>query len=459
MITEQQAADFIKDMQLLIAAPEFSRLSRYNQERTWLGYLPLSERHYCSLLEWLLNPQEGHGLGDFFLKQLLREAYTTALESSSPSVAEHFKQRLKANMWFDLDELLISSLHSAMVAQEVAINLDEIDQPQNRRMDLLIVDPVMYVVIVIERKDGSKTHSGQLKDYQKWVEKEYPDYYQLFILSDSRGLEHDLESSPDWIQLDDSWLIQSLKEALIPGRLPKSMIQRFEDLLYHFDWEGPYREPFYYGIEKELDQFSLTYRDTIQRLRKNPITKLRHADVLTSFLPDADRNEETEIRRALLLKCRYPSLIGDLLTRASLKELSNQLAKQHPDVSLAFDIHDETLNIGTQSMQSAWEVGDISDWPIYLTLSLPHQPPSTAEELCDSVAPSLPTLSLSLDLLFGGEKQKEQNKELAKKYGLSLRPRWPIKHQFDSIEAILDDPSRLRPWIQKMCAMARELGY
>lgn len=35
-ITSQQAKAFIKDMQELLATPEFPGLSRYNQERSWL---------------------------------------------------------------------------------------------------------------------------------------------------------------------------------------------------------------------------------------------------------------------------------------------------------------------------------------------------------------------------------------------------------------------------------------
>lgn len=452
-ITAQQAALFIKDMQQLLATPAFPLLARYNQERSWLSYLPLREKHYCSLLEWLLSPGEGHGLGDFFLKQLLTEANTTALANTSSPLAIRFSDRLEDDLWLELDELFTSSLQSALIAQEVPITDD-------RRIDLLIVDPALYVVVAIERKDGSRVHSDQLRHYQRWVESNYPHYYQLFILSDSHEFEHDLEGAIDWIQLDDSWLIKALKEALIPGRLPENMHQRFEDLLYHFDGEGPYREPFYLGIERELDQFALRYRDIIQRLRHNPITKLSYTAILTKHLPSADANEESEVRRALLMACRYPTLMSDLLTLASLKELSNQLVQQHPGVALAFETYDEALHIGTQGMQAAWEAGDISDWPVYVSLIMPHQPSSTAEEAADDIMHTLPILSLTLDLLAMGEDQQDQTREIAKEYGLSSKRRWATKRlELFSEDAALNDPGHFDPWIKEMCAMARELGY
>nr|WP_299242940.1 PD-(D/E)XK nuclease family protein [uncultured Halomonas sp.] len=452
-ITAQHANTFITAMQQLLSKPEFPRLARYNQERSWLEYFPLRESHYCSLLEWLLCPGEGHGLGDFFLKQLLTEANTTALANISSPMAKRFTQRLRDKMWLAVDELLINPLQATLVAREVAIT-------GGRRIDLLIVDPIMELVVVLERKDGTKVNSGQLPYYQRWVESNYPDYYQLYILSDSQQFDHGLEDAIDWIQLDDSWLVSALKEALIPGRLPEGMHQRFEDLLYHFDTEGLHREPFYRGIETELDDFALRNRDIIQQLRNNPITELSYHAILTEHLPSADASEESEIRRALLLACRYPGLLGYLLMLDSLKGLSVQLVDYHRGESLAFDTYDEALHIGTRSMQAACEAEDIADWPVYVSLIMPHQPPHSPEESQNDLRLSKPTLSITLDLLAMGEDQQDQARELAKSHGLIPKRRWATKRlELPSEASALNDLARLTPWIQEMCTMARKLGY
>lgn len=92
-------------------------------------------------------------------------------------------------------------------------------------------------------------------------ENHYPACYHLFILSDGHGFEHDLDSAINWVKLDDSWLVKAIREALISGRLAKGMRQRLEGLLYHFEVNNPYREPFYHGIETELDELAFRYQN------------------------------------------------------------------------------------------------------------------------------------------------------------------------------------------------------
>lgn len=450
-IANQQAVAFIDDMQLLLSKPGFPRLARYNQERNWSAYLNLQEGHYCSILEWLLAPEEGHGLGDFFLKRLLAEANTVALSDPQSVMTKRFSQRLNDETWLGIDKLFINPLHSAIVEREVVINT-------GKRIDLLVVDPLLMIVVAIERKDGSSVHSDQLPCYQEWVEATYPNYYQLFILSDSQGRDHQLDNHPDWIQLDDSWVVNALKDALIPGRLPADMHQRLEDLLYRFDTVGSYRDPFFLGIEKEMSHFALENRAVIQRLRQSPISLIDRRGVLTTHLPDV--GEDTELCRALLLICRYQTVLTELLALDSLNSLSDRLTQRLPDASLAFEPYDEALHIGTQGMQAAYEAGEITDWPVYVSLVIPHQPSHTPEECLDTEKPTLPTLALTLDLLARGEDQKDEVRALAKYYGLTSKPRWAIKRLELPSEAVaLNDLGRLTPWIQEMCAMARTLGY
>lgn len=452
-ISTSQAEAFLQNVQPLLSAPEFPRLARYNQERNWFAYLNLQEGHYCSILQWLLTPQEGHGLDDFFLKRLLAEANMTALADPASAMTKRFSKRLQDKLWLSIDELHTYPLHSAMVEREVPTS-------DGKRIDLLVVDPFMRVVVVIERKDGSDVRSNPLDHYQEWVQEAYSGYYHLFILSDSHGRNHQLDNATDWIQLDDSWLVAALKEALIPGRLPADMHQRLEDLLYYFDTEVTYRDPFFTGIEKELNQFALDYRADIKQLRENPIAHLDSRSIVTHHLPNLDVSDKDTCFRALLLACRYQSVLSDLLARDSLNGLSDELIKQCPGIALEFETYDEALHIGTRGMQAAWEADKIPDWPVYVSLVIPHQPGYTPEEGQDDKKLSQPTLTLTLDLLALGEDQQDQVRSLAKAHGLTAKRRWAYKRQeLASEDTALKDTGRLIPWIQEMSAIARELGY
>ncbi|TDX26781.1 PD-(D/E)XK nuclease superfamily protein [Modicisalibacter xianhensis] len=453
-LTAMDADHFIEDMQRLISKPEFQSLSRYNQERNWLSYLHLKESHYCSILEWLLAPDEGHGLGDFFLKRMLAAANRTALADKDSDICLSITSRLESGTWLGIDELFTHSLSASLVSREIVSNEDA------KRIDLLVVDPILQVVVAIERKDGSAVHTGQLQSYQHWVESNYPDYYQLFILSDSRGLNHCLPPSSPWIHLDDTWLIEALKETLIPGRLPDELNQRFEDLLYLFDEYGEYREPFYRGIEQELNQFALENRDILQRLRANSISNIETRAFMTRLLPNLDKGGETTMRRALLLSCRYHTLLGDLLTRDSLTGLSEKINELYREAALEFEIYDETLRIGTKGMQAAWEAGKIEDWPVWVTLHTPHQDCRATTQEMASEGSQLPTLTLNLDMKATAGMDKDKAKQLAIKHGLSLKPRWTYKRvELPSDSDAFNNLSRFKPWIEDLCNLARALGY
>lgn len=451
-ISLSQAESFIKDMQQLLSMPAFHRLGRHNQERNWFEYLNLWEGHYCSILEWLLSPSEGHGLGDFFIKRLLAAANTAAMADPDSDKAKRLAARIDDESWLGVDELFSYPFHAAIVAREIVSSYDK------RRIDLLIVDPSMQMVIAIERKDGSLVRSDQLPAYQDWVNTHYPDYYQLFILSDSFGLNHRHDDQSDWIQLDDTWLIDALKEALIPGRLSPLVEQRLSDLLYHF--EAEHRDVFFKGIEEELNQFALSHRDIIQRLRRNPLSAIDGRTFITRHLPALEKSHQPQVRRAMLLATQHHTLLKDLLSRASLGALCDRLAGLYPEINLKFEIYDDALNIGTQAMETAWEEGKITSWPVSIKLWVPHQSTHGPETPDPKTTPPLPTITLFLDLLALGEDQRDQMRELAKSYGLFIQPRWALKRlELPSTEDALNDLLRFKQWIQDMCAIAKALGY
>ncbi len=95
------------------------------------------------------------------------------------------------------------------VMQEVTIK-----KSKTRRIDILLADASTKTIIVIERKDGSVAHTGQLADYYDWVNDHYSDWNKVFVLSDSHDKQHGVNSHDSSIQLDDSWLAIALVELM-----------------------------------------------------------------------------------------------------------------------------------------------------------------------------------------------------------------------------------------------------
>lgn len=124
---------------LLINNPDLhlikAHLSRFNPIKV-MGMGHMEIRH-SSILRWILDPQESHGLGDSFLKAFLMDAIRGHEGNLTPSALD----------------ILQSDLMDAEVRCEW------------RSIDLLVLCPGKGWVFVIENKFHSKQHNGQLKRY------------------------------------------------------------------------------------------------------------------------------------------------------------------------------------------------------------------------------------------------------------------------------------------------------
>jgi len=411
----KDAQSFISNMTLLLEDPRFNALSRFNQNRVWFDLLSLKEIHYCTILEWLFSPHEGHGLGSFFLKRFLLAATSAAATdlSSNSSGQTHIQSGLT------IGQVHTVSLDQAVVGREIKTSLPD---DEEGRIDLLILEPQSETVIVIERKDGSTVTHDQLRRYRSWVEKKFRGYRMLFVLSDSWQHSYTPESTDNWIQVDDSWLIDALKEALIPGRLPVSVHERLEDLLYHFDADGEYRDPFHHGIEKELQAFAFKHRNVLQRLQTNKFSRINARTALSEWISVVDQSSSDCVKQAVILANRHHTLLQGLIAIQCLEVIKDALEQKIVDIDLKFELFTNTMHIGTSPMQALVNQKIVQCWPVTLKLFLPNK--GNDDSLSESKDYQTPTVEILMDLRAFGDSQYEKGKGLAISEGLEIRRRW-----------------------------------
>lgn len=113
------------------------------------------EIRHSDCLSWLMNPNESHGIGDYFLASFLKKVSfrASSLGIESPSI-------------FDIDS---RSFDDAEILREW------------RNIDILIRCDGQKLTCVIENKIHTKEHSEQFRRYKNIVEKEYPDYKKLLV--------------------------------------------------------------------------------------------------------------------------------------------------------------------------------------------------------------------------------------------------------------------------------------
>lgn len=113
------------------------------------------EIRHSNFLAWVMNPNESHGIGDYFLKKFLLK--TTSLAN---------RRGLGGVTPIEID--------SRDFAQATV-------QREWKGIDILITDEGSKFVCAIENKTESEEHSNQLYRYRTLVEKEFPDFTRQFV--------------------------------------------------------------------------------------------------------------------------------------------------------------------------------------------------------------------------------------------------------------------------------------
>ena len=151
-----------------------------------LGAVNVELRH-SDFLAFLLNPNQNHGLGDYFVKQFLQKALSNAYVSQLPFTP------IDLDIW-DLDNVIVHR--------------------ERHNIDILLLDDENKVAVIIENKVISAEHGDQLTRYREIAEQYYPDYRKLFLFLTPEGEE---PSDPEYIPIDYG-LIVALIEKLLEAR-------------------------------------------------------------------------------------------------------------------------------------------------------------------------------------------------------------------------------------------------
>ena len=178
------------------------------------------------MLLWLLNENESHNLGDFFLRRWLILVLHKDLNSQ-----HRYKRPLNA-LNIEYARVVDSSIESQKMIQ---IN------GRTRYLDLFIDLKTLRQedwVIIIEIKVGTHDHENQLSDYRQWLKETYPNHKKLTIFLYDENLKQQPPEDEDryWLKTTFSDVRNVIKEALnekkglIPFREESFIEQYMENL-------------------------------------------------------------------------------------------------------------------------------------------------------------------------------------------------------------------------------------
>ncbi|KAB2331285.1 PD-(D/E)XK nuclease family protein [Bacillus mesophilum] len=137
------------------------------------------EIRHSNVLAWLLDPEENHQFGSFFIKKVF-----------SRLLIKNENEEKLVNI--DFLQILSSSLTDTLVSREVKTS-------NGRYIDLLLEVPSLKVLLVIENKFHASESENQLIDYLKYVSEQYKGYT---IIPVYLTLTSDIPSHPEYWSLD-----------------------------------------------------------------------------------------------------------------------------------------------------------------------------------------------------------------------------------------------------------------
>lgn len=152
------------------------------------------EVNVSRFIAWLLDPSEGHGLGDQAIRSLLVRAWHESKKAKIPLPTP-------TRRFLAPSHVLTEGFSASLVTTEVILD--------GRSLDVLMIDDAGRNYVAIENKFGAQQSSAQLSHYRKHLEKLFPDFTGVHIFLDSR-----LKSPEDsaWISIGYDWLSEFLME-------------------------------------------------------------------------------------------------------------------------------------------------------------------------------------------------------------------------------------------------------
>ncbi|MEZ8105202.1 MULTISPECIES: PD-(D/E)XK nuclease family protein [Vibrio] len=338
----------LKSLAPLLNDTDYINLTRTYYSNSYLGdFITFDEKQICMMLWWFLDPKEGHRQYDYFIRQLL-SAYVNNLPDDSSSSHAY--------------ELLSHTYSGARVITEFTL-------PNKKRIDIVVLDRNSQTLVVIERKDGSKAHDNQLSAYREWAQEHFPDWNQVYILSDSHERDHGDEFDDYYVQLNDDWLVSAIKQILTLPDISSDIRINLQNALRLID------EDFEYPIEKtwfELNKkLSQKYSQLIKLLKSTKLPIGEQSVSLLNIDPRIYLNliaKHPELRTVPLLSVLQDNYY-DLYYLSTFNEFEHfedqlmTIAPRHIDLSLEY-VKDK-VNF-THQLHS---ITPDDFWPYYLTLA------------------------------------------------------------------------------------------
>jgi len=311
----------------------------WGKENNIFSVLQPGEVKLSRMLAWLLDPREAHLQGDYFIKALIRAAF-----AESENAKGVFKSWKPAH-------LEACSFTNAIVLLEHPIG-----KGNDRKVDLVILDPMNEIAIFIEHKTGSSEGQNQTLDYYEGLYKSYRKFEQLFIFLDMNDSKAE---DKHWINMNYSWLAISLRNLLGREALPVRIEWILHDYL-HYISDDYLPSTFHKQPYHLLPDVTKNYTEVIKQVKDAAKGAKSHDLVsLVECSNDKDTLKYLYLRHQVFFDALFEYCDWDFWEREIKKELNS---------NVEFDRRQNKLYIHSKDWESLYKKdNDLWGVQFYLT--------------------------------------------------------------------------------------------
>ncbi|MEX3984127.1 PD-(D/E)XK nuclease family protein [Paraburkholderia sp. EG287A] len=347
--------DFVSDPDLGLAIEALKRANDI------FDIIEPQETQHSQMLQWLLNPREGHGQGDALFKDFLTAAWNNCAAEDGPNL-DFF------DFWTPA-RISMTGFNSILLLREYRIRVGS-------HLDFFIVDPVNRFVVVVENKYKAVHDNEQLRRYRRAAAQlvaNHPDFkdFRVALIALDRGRSRQLKLSElkkFWVYLDYTWLEAGAARAEAQMRRGN---QTASLLISYCQHQSDYESQAEKDVDTILARLTRHYRSLLTPLAEARASKLSKLQGVTLGDPASD---------IWLFAQHYPELVTRLTHLKNLSFVRSELGDALPGVTFEFEEGDAWI----QMFDEAWypytqaDEDDVYWWPFFLRVR--HIPPEYLSE-------------------------------------------------------------------------------
>lgn len=277
------------------------------------------EVNVSRFIAWLLDPGEGHGLGDQPLRSLLTRAGQT-------DRAQKFQPNDRR--FLSPASIYTQSFSSVVVSTEVDVGIKT-----SKFLDVLILDPETRLYVAIENKFGAKEGADQTKTYQKGLNKLFPAYRGIHIYLDSN------DATPDgtaWLPVGYDWLAEFLRyseQRESTAQHVREALAQFRSVIEDEDEDSAARSP----LGKLISHVAGKHREVLESMKElaKPAARSKRARELAAILDVGIATNHGKAQlRLFQLYCRRPALWDQCFKQTLFGPFKKTLGERFDDLAV-----------------------------------------------------------------------------------------------------------------------------